>query len=103
MKNAQFREKFLTRCSELMATTLSNEHVTERIDYYEALLDPEVPRERKRWNGNYKAWKEKVQYLRDFINIGEDGYDQMDSMINKLVDYIGLTDAEIDKYFSRWR
>jgi len=103
MKNAQFREKFLARCSELMATTLSNKHVTERINYYEALLDPEVPRERQRWNGNYKAWKEKVQYLRDFINIGEDGYDQMDNMINKLVDYIGLTDAEIDKYFSRWR
>ena len=37
------------------------------------------------------------------INVGEEGNDQMDSMINKLVDYIGLTDAEIDKYFSRWR
>ena len=103
MKNAQFREKFLARTSELMATTLSNENVTARIDYYEALLDPEVPRERQRWNNNYKAWKNKVQYLRDFINIGEDGYDQMDNMINKLIDYIGLTDAEIDKYFSRWR
>ena len=103
MKNAQFREKFLARCSELMATTLSNENVTARIDYYEALLDPEVPRERKRWNNNYQAWKSKVQYLRDFINIGEDGYDQMDNMINKLIDYIGLTDAEIEKYFSRWR
>ena len=103
MKNAQFREKFLARCSELMSTTLSNENVTARIDYYEALLDPEVPRERQRWNNNYKSWKSKVQYLRDFINIGEDGYDQMDNMINKLIDYIGLTDAEIDKYFSRWR
>ena len=39
----------------------------------------------------------------DFILIGEDGWDQMDNMINKLIDYIGLTDAEIDKYFSRWR
>ena len=103
MKNAQFREKFLTRCSELMATTLSNENVVARIDYYENLLDPEVPRERKRWSSNYNAWKGKVQYLRDFIVIGEDGNDQMDNMINKLIDYIGLTDAEIDKYFSRWR
>lgn len=103
MKNAKFREKFLTRVSELMATTLSNEHVTERINYYENLLDPEVTRERKRWGSSYSAWKNKVQYLRDFINIGEDGYDQMGNMINKLVDYIGLTDAEIEKYFSRWR
>lgn len=103
MKNAQFREKFLARTSEMMASTLSNENVVSRIDYYEDLLDPEVPRERQRWKNNYKAWKNKVQYLRDFILIGEDGYDQMDNMINKLVDYIGLTDAEIEKYFSRWR
>ena len=103
IKNAQFREKFLARCSALMATTLSNEHVTERIDYYEDLLTPEVPRDRKRWGGNLERWQGKVQYLRDFINIGEEGWDQMDNMINKLIDYIGLTDAEIDKYFSRWR
>lgn len=103
IKNPTFRAKFLARTSALMATTLSNEHVTERIDYYENLLDPEVKRERKRWNGSYDAWKNKVQYLRDFINIGEDGYDQMGNMINKLIDYIGLTDAEIEQYFSRWR
>ena len=103
MKNAQFREKFLARTSEMMATTLSNENVVARIDYYEDLLDPEVPRERQRWKNNYKAWKNKVQYLRDFILIGEDGYDQMDNMINKLIDYIGLTDEEIEKYISRWR
>ena len=103
MKNAQFRAKFLARCSELMATTLSNENVVARIDYYENLLDPEVKRERARWRGSYSAWKIEVQYLRDFILVGEDGYDQMGNMINKLVDYIGLTDAEIKKYFSRWR
>ena len=103
MKNAQFREKFLARCSELMGTTLSNEHVTARIDYYEELLTPEVPRDRKRWGGTLSRWQGKVEYLRDFINIGEDGWDQMDNMINKLIDYIGLTDAEIEKYFSRWR
>ena len=103
MKHPEFREKFLARCSELMATTLSNENVVARIDYYEDLLDPEVQRERRRWDNNYNAWKREVQKLRDFILIGEDGYDQMGNMINKLVDYIGLTDAEIDKYFSRWR
>ena len=103
MKNAQFREKFLARCSELMATTLSNEYVTARIGYYEELLTPEVTRDRRRWGGSLERWQGKVQYLRDFINIGEEAWDQMDNMINKLIDYIGLTDAEIDKYFSRWR
>ena len=103
IKNPEFREKFLARCSELMATTLSNENVVARIDYYEDLLEEEVPRDRKKWNGSLDRWRGKVQYLRDFILIGEEGYDQMDNMINKLIDYIGLTDAEIDKYFSRWR
>ena len=103
MKHPEFREKFLKRCSELMATTLSNENVIARIDYYEDLLDPEVKRERKRWGGSYAAWRIEVQTLRDFILIGEDGYDQMGIMINKLVDYIGLTDEEIETYFSRWR
>ena len=103
MKHPEFREKFLARCSELMATTLSNENVIARIDYYENLLDPEVKRERKRWGGSYAAWKIEVQTLRDFVLEGEDGYDTPNLMINKLVDYIGLTDAEIDKYFSRWR
>ena len=44
-----------------------------------------------------------TQPLRDFVLDGEDGYDTPNLMINKLVEYIGLTDAEIDKYFSRWR
>jgi hypothetical protein len=86
-----------------METTLSNENVVARIDYYEKLLTPEVPRDRKKWGGSLERWQGKVQYLRDFIVVGEEGNDQMDSMINKLIDYIGLTDAEIDKYFSRWR
>ena len=103
MKHPDFREKFLARCSELMATTLSDENVIARIDYYENLLDPEVKRERKRWGGSYAAWKIEVQILRDFVLDGEDGYDTPNLMINKLVEYIDLTDAEIDKYFSRWR
>ena len=103
IKNPEFRAKFLARCSELMETTLSNENVVARIDYYEKLLTPEVPRDRKKWGGSLERWQGKVQYLRDFIVVGEEGNDQMDSMINKLIDYIGLTDAEIDKYFSRWR
>ena len=103
MKHPDFREKFLARCSELMATTLSDENVIARIDYYEQLLDPEVKRERKRWGGSYAAWKIEVQTLRDFVLDGEDGYDTPNLMINKLVEYIELTDEEIDKYFSRWR
>ncbi len=102
IKNPVFREKFLARCSELMGTVLSNENVTARINYYETLLTPEVPRDREKWGGSLQAWQNKVQYLRDFVNIGYQGKDNLKFMVDSLVKYIDLTDAEKNKYFSRW-
>lgn len=98
IKNPTFRDKFLTRLAEAMDTTLSNENVIARIEYYENLLDPEVKRERERWGGSYEAWKSKVQGLKDFV-VEENhlGY-----IPDKLKLYIGLTNAEAEKYFSRW-
>ena len=98
IKNPTFRDKFLTRLAEAMETTLSNENVIARIEYYENLLDPEVERERERWGGSYKAWKNEVQALKDFL-LEENhlGY-----IPDKLKMYIGLTNAEAEKYFSRW-
>ena len=98
IKNPTFRDKFLTRLAEAMDTTLSNENVIARIEYYENLLDPEVERERARWGGSYSAWKNEVQHLKDFV-VKENhlGY-----IPDKLKMYIGLTNAEAQKYFSRW-
>lgn len=97
MKNPEFRQKFLERLSYVMQTTLSDEHVLARIDYYEDLLDPEVQRERARWGGGYSAWQNRVQDLRNFIN-----NDHLLKMINALRQYIGLTDEEAQTYFGRW-
>ena len=97
MKNAQFREKFLQRTSEMMAGTLSNENVVARIDYYEDLLDPEVPRERQRWGSSYEAWQGRVQELKDFLENGH-----LKKMITKLDQFIDLTQDEKNTYFGRW-
>lgn len=97
MKNPEFRQKFLARLSELMETTLSDEHVLSRINYYADLLDPEVERERQRWSGNYAAWQGRVQELRDFVND-----DHLRKMVNNLRRYIGLTSEEAETYFGRW-
>ena len=97
MENKEFRKKFLTRLSELMESTLSDENVLERIDYYESLLDPEVRRERERWGSSYDAWKNRVQELRDFL---EDGH--LRKMVNALKLFIGLTKDEQNTYFGRW-
>ena len=97
MKNKEFRQKFLARLSELMETTLSDENVLARIDYYEALLEPEVRRERARWSSSYDAWLVRVEELRDFL---EDGHSR--KMINALKLFIGLTKEEEQTYFGRW-
>ena len=97
MANPQFRQKFLERLSYLMETTLSDENVLARIDYYADLIDAEVPRERARWSGSYEAWLERVEELRTFVRD-----DHLIKMINKLRQYIGLTDEEAETYFGRW-
>ena len=98
VKNPTFREMFLTRLAEAMETTLSNENVIGRIEYYENLLDPEVPRERERWGGSYDAWKKKVQGLKDFV----EKENHLGYIPDKLKMYMGLTNSEAQKYFSRW-
>ena len=98
MRNPTFRQQFLERLSYHMENTLSNENVLARIDYYEQLLAPEVPRERARWGGSYDGWIWQVNKMRRFIT----EWDHMKDMINRLKMYIGLTQAEIDQYFGRW-
>lgn len=97
MENPEFRQKFLARLSYLMATTLSNENVLARIEYYEELLDPEVPRERERWGSSYDAWKNRVQEMKDFL-----ADDHLKKMVLQLYTYIGLTAEEANTYFGRW-
>lgn len=98
IKNPQFRQQFLKRLSYHMEHTLSNENVLAQIDFYEALLDPEVPRERNRWGGSYLGWQLKVQELRDFIT----EYDHLGSFAGQLRSFIGLTEQEAETYFARW-
>ena len=98
IQNPTFRKQFLERLSYHMEHTLSNENVLARIDYYEQLLAPEVPRERARWGGSVSGWEWQVNKLRRFIT----EWDHMADMVARLQRYIGLTQAEIDQYFWRW-
>ena len=96
-ENAEFRQRLLARLSDLLDTTLSNENVLARIEYYAQLLEPEVSRERDRWGSSYAAWEGRVQELRDFL---ADGH--LKKMITSLDRFIGLTKEEKETYFGRW-
>lgn len=66
-----FRERLLTRYAELVKTTLSDEHVTEKIDEFRTLLESEMARERALWGSSEGSWERQVEELR--ANIA-DGY-----------------------------
>ncbi|MBE6921948.1 MAG: hypothetical protein E7465_02040 [Ruminococcaceae bacterium] len=96
-ENKEFRQKLLKRLSELLETTLSDENVLNRINYYADLLDPEVRRERERWSSSYEAWLGRVEELRKFLANGH-----AKKMITNLDLFINLTREEKETYFGRW-
>lgn len=98
IKNPTFRQQFLERLSYHLENTLSTENVLAKIDYYEQLLAPEVPRERDRWGGSYDGWLWQVNKMRRFIT----EWDHIGDIVNRLKMYIGLTQSEAEQYFGRW-
>ena len=89
-----FKERLLTRYADLTETTLSDGHVTEKIDEFRALLAPEMARERARWSGTAGAWEESVDALR--ANIA-DGYAA--HTVRNLCSALGVGDEERMEYF----
>ena len=89
-----FRERLLTRYADLTETTLSDGHVTEKIDEFCALLAPEMARERARWSGTAGAWEESVDALR--ANIA-DGYAA--HTVRNLCSILGVGEEERMEYF----
>ena len=89
-----FRERLLTRYAELTETTLSDEHVTEKIDEFRALLAPEIARERAHWGGSEKDWNEQVDALR--ANIADD---YAAHTVRSLCSILGVGEEERMEYF----
>ena len=89
-----FKERLLTRYAELTETTLSDEHVTEKIDGFRALLAPEIARERAHWGGSEEGWNEQVDALR--ANIADD---YAAHTVRNLCDALGVGEEERMEYF----
>lgn len=97
LKNRYFRDKVLYRFAELNKTVLSNEHVLALIDEYQALLEPEVPRERERWYLQTEAWYDRVDELRSFIiNNNWEVHN-----INQLCSFLNVGQMEREQIFGR--
>ena len=95
LTNARFREQLLSRYSELVGTTLSNEHVLAKIDELQALLEPEVPRERDQWGSDVDGWHYRLDELRSFITDN----DYANYSANKLCSMLGASAEQKIQYF----
>ena len=95
LTNARFREQRLSRYSELVSTTLSNEHVLAKIDELQVLLEPEVPRERDQWGSDVDGWHYRLDELRSFIT----NNDYANYSANKLCSLLGASAEQKMQYF----
>ena len=93
--NEDFRGRVLTRYAELLGGVLSNEHVLRRIDEMQALLEPEVPRDRERWGLTMHGWYGHIENLRTFIR----DYDWATLSARCLSGYLRLSPEERYSYF----
>lgn len=95
MKNEDFRDRILTRYAEVWDAALGNESILRRIDAYEELLAPEIPRERARWGNDETVWRMKMERLRGFIR----DYDPQHLALERFCDYWGVSDETRREYF----
>jgi hypothetical protein len=95
MKNAQFRDKFLTRSAELLAGPLSNASVLEELDRMVEELRPEVGRDYARIGHSEASWDKAIRELRSMI--ADRNWQQAN--IDGLCRAFGLDDEARIKYF----
>lgn len=95
LHNPTFRDRFLSRVSELLSSTLSNEYVTERMDELAAIIRPEMTRERKLWGGSLDSWESNLQTIKNYVSVN----DRAKELVYSLYNYLPLTKDELEYYF----
>ncbi|MBQ1235902.1 MAG: CotH kinase family protein, partial [Oscillospiraceae bacterium] len=95
MKNAQFKDRFLTRAAELYTTVLNNETVLREIDRHEAIIAKEVVRDYGRFTQGIEEWQWDLERLRELFSEG----DWQQLCIDALCTVFELSDAEREHYF----
>lgn len=96
MKNPEFKDRVLRRYAELLQTTLSNEHVKQRIDELADYLRPELPRDRERWYLKMESWEEQIVNLKGILD-KDRGYASY--TLDLLCRTIGLSEDDRRFYF----
>ena len=95
-KNAEFKDRLLSRFAEALETTMSDENCLRVIDMLCEQLSPEIERDRARYGVSLHEWESYVGQLKKFF---EDRYSL--AVINNLCEDLNLTSAERTYYFDK--
>ena len=90
--------RLLSRYAELGRTTLSDEHVLQKICEFEELLAPEIPRNHARWDISPGTWQSQVDFLKQTVE-GNWFYLTSDVLRSRF----DCTQEEYDHYFSEFK
>ncbi len=97
-RNAAFRDRLLSRYAELGRTTLSDEHVLQKICEFEELLAPEIPRNHARWDISPGIWESQVDFLKQTV---QNHWFYLTSDVLRV--RFDCTQEEYDHYFSEFK
>jgi len=64
--NDEFVEDFVNRFATHINTIFAGTKVVDRIDAMAAVIEPEMPAQRRRWGSNVSTWTSNVQVMRNF-------------------------------------
>ncbi len=95
LKNPEFRERVLTRYSELTKNAFTDEELLRRIDAYTDLLMPELPRDRERWHLKMSSFEDQIKVLKE--SIVNNHYTEYST--DQLCTLLKVTDEEREYYF----
>lgn len=92
-KNKEFENKFLERLSYNMKKVWTYDNVSKRYNELYKLIEPEISRDRKRWNRSYSDWKKECEILKNYIE------KRNDYLLKNVKSFFDLSDKEMKKYF----
>ncbi|MBO4280843.1 MAG: CotH kinase family protein [Lachnospiraceae bacterium] len=100
LKNPEFKDMFLRRYAELMDSFLNEKVITAEIDRYVAFLEPEIEKDRERWDYSVSGWRSSVQALYDYVK----GEARTKNVLRDIKNYFNLSDAQMKEYFGdKWQ
>lgn len=90
------RDVFLRRWAALLKTNLNETYVLGYIDQLVKQIESEMPRDRARWNATMDQWYYYVEYISKHVKNNE----RSKAALTDLQNYFGLSDAQMEHYFS---